>query len=303
MIQNVFSGGEIDRLSRLRRDTAGLAESLEHPDTRLLPIWRSQSLVHRDASGVRAAYLRRRDARPLIEAGEPPVLLGALDGVAHFALDISDVEPSTFPLLAELGELSDLRQVGALLPQNDGALLAYARGITHWHRTHRFCGRCGARTRSEDGGHMRRCSNPACATEHFPRTDPAVIVLVTCGEYCLLGRQAVWPAGMFSTLAGFVEPGETPEETVVREVMEESGVAVTNVRYHSSQPWPFPGSLMIGFYAQTDRRIEPTVDAHELEAAAWFSRPALAGFRDQGRSLPGRQSIARRLIEDWRAAG
>ena len=302
MIQNVFSGGAIDRLSRLRRDAARLAEQLERPETRVLPVWRSQSLVCRDVAGVKAAYLRVSEARTLIEAAEPPVFLGSLDGEAHFALDVSDVELAAFPVLTDAGELSDLRQVGALLPQGDGALLAYARGITHWHRTHRFCGRCGAATRSVDGGHARRCSNVDCRSEHFPRTDPAVIMLVSCGDYCLLGRQAAWPEGLFSTLAGFVEPGETPEEAVIREVMEETGVDVTGARYHSSQPWPFPGSLMIGFFAHADRRVDPAIDGDELEAAGWFSRPDLIRFREQGRILPGRQSIARRLIEDWLAA-
>lgn len=146
---------------------------------------------------------------------------------------------------------------------------------------------------------MLVCSAPACGTQHFPRTDPAIIVLVTAGDLCLLGRQVRWTPGMFSTLAGFVEPGESLEEAVAREVMEETGVPVARACYHSSQPWPFPASLMVGFIAEAEHPVAPQIDRQELEAAAWFSRGEILAFADQGRSLPGPDSIARRLIEDW----
>src|SRR5262249_49094954 len=152
--------------------------------------------------------------------------------------------------LADEVEFTDLRRVGPLLERFEGSLLAYARGITYWHQRHRFCGVCGAPTRSRDAGHVRVCLNETCKTQHFPRTDPAVIMLVHDGDRCLLGRQSVWPTGMHSTLAGFVEPGESLEEAVAREVREETAIEVTDVAYHSSQPWPFPSSVMLGFHAR-----------------------------------------------------
>jgi NAD+ diphosphatase len=193
----------------------------------------------------------------------------------------------------------DLHKVGALLGRAEGALLAYARGMVHWHRRHLFCGRCGSETTSIEGGHVRRCDGEGCGILHFPRTDPAIIVLVTSEDACLLGRQVKWPPRVFSTLAGFVEPGESLGEAVAREVSEETGVTVTDVTYHSSQPWPFPSSLMLGFTA-TALRIEPRVDENELQEARWFGREELRGQVASGRvRLPRPVSIARRLIEEW----
>lgn len=291
---NYFSGGELDRAAELRRDEARLAALLTDPSSRFFPVWRAHSLI-RDGDMISL------DARRLPES-EPPILLGLLDGIACFAADISTHELEALSPLTELGEFADLRMVGGQFSQSDGALLAYARAMTHWHRTHRFCGRCGRPTQSEQGGHVRRCTDPDCRHETYPRTDPAVIMLVTAGDHCLLGRQSVWTPGLFSTLAGFVEPGETPEEAVAREVMEETGIRVTDVSYHSSQPWPFPGSLMIGFNA-TGVLEEPKIDTHELEAAGWFTRDELRAFPDKGMSLPRQISIARRLIEDWLEQG
>jgi len=277
---NVFSGGTIDRAAALRRDPEALAARLRRPDSLFFPVRQNLSLVRPIEGGYAPVALSGH-----IPKGET-VFLGLQDGLACFAAEMET---------DEFGEFADLRQIGSLLSGPDAALLAYARAMLNWHRNHRFCGRCGASTTSEQGGHMRRCCNPACAAEHYPRTDPAVIMLVWSGDHCLLGRQKNWVPGMMSTLAGFVEPGETPEEAVAREVMEETGVAVGRVRYHSSQPWPFPGSLMIGFTAEAEGRTEPVIDPVELESAAWFSRADLSRIQ----TLPGRHSIARRLIEDW----
>jgi len=188
-----------------------------------------------------------------------------------------------------------------MMGRHQGALLAYARGMLTWHRRHRFCGSCGGATDSAEAGFLRVCRNPECQHHHFPRTDPAVIMLVVDGERCLLGRQARWPAGMYSTLAGFVEPGETLEEAVAREVKEESGVSVRRVRYHSSQPWPFPTSLMLGFYAEAASH-DIAVNGDELEDARWFERGWLReNDGKNGFFLPRRDSIARRLVNDWLA--
>ena len=293
---NFFSGSTLDRAATLRRDEAGLASLLKATASRIFPVWRSHSLI----KGDQIVSLPHAEIEHLLEAGETPIFLGMQNDVACFTCDLSHHELETIPRLAEAGEFADIRQIGGQLSQADAALLAFARAMVHWHRTHRFCGRCGKRTLPHQGGHVRRCTDPACGQETYPRTDPAVIMLVTSDDHCLLGRQSIWTPGMFSTLAGFVEPGETPEEAVAREVMEETGIRVTEVTYHSSQPWPFPGSLMIGFHA-IGIREEPRVDTHELEAAAWFTRKDLRAFPERGMTLPRPISIARRLIVDWLA--
>lgn len=287
-----FSGADLDRAPQLRRDADRLVALFRHAETCILPLSQMRNLVRANEQGFSAVSLSGRDADRL--GAVEPIFLGLLDEVAYFAVDIAtEIEAD----LTELGEFADLRQIGALLPQSTGAILAYARGISFWHGTHRFCNRCGGPTFSEQGGHVRRC--PACGTEHYPRSDPAVIMRVTHGDHCLLGRQAVWPEGMVSVLAGFVEPGETMEEAVAREVFEEVGIRVGDVRYHSSQPWPFPSSLMIGFTAEAESLAAPLVDGVELQSANWFSRADILDFAASGHFLPRPHSIARRLIEDW----
>lgn len=298
---NFYAGTALDRVALRRRDAAWVAERLGDRRTRLVPVWRSQSFV---AHGERpaAAHLAVEMAMELAADAEF-VLLGVIDEVAHFALDLSHLDdPAADPRLAALGRFVDLRQVGPLLGHEEGALLAYARGLMHWHARHRYCGVCGSPTDSAEAGHVRRCRNLDCATVHFPRTDPAIIVLVTHGERALLGRQKIWPPGMYSTLAGFVEPGESLEDAVRREVMEEAGIATVNVRYHSSQPWPFPSSIMLGFTAEA-LTTELRLGDDELESAAWFTRDQLkASPEDETFRLPRRDSIARRLVEDWLVA-
>ena len=293
---NFYAGGGIDRVSVRRKDAAWLSEQLAHRETRFVLTWRGQNLVlTKDSTGPGAAFLPRGD---FLEGGEP-VLLGLWEDRAYFALDLSQHETPLERLGMAALEFTDLRRVGPLLPRGEGSLLAYARGIAYWHERHRFCGVCGAPTRSEEGGHVRRCSDAACGTAHFPRTDPAVIMLVHDGERCLLGRKPGWPAGMHSTLAGFVEPGESLEEAVAREVFEETAIRVDEVTYHSSQPWPFPASLMLGFHARA-RSTDITADGEEIEHAQWYERRFLLTHQDDDSlRLPRRDSIARRLVEDW----
>ncbi|HWA46414.1 MAG TPA: NAD(+) diphosphatase [Hypericibacter adhaerens] len=300
---NFYAGGRLDRAGLRRRDHDWIERLLANPQTRLVPVWRQQSFVlQTDMPHV--ATLLREAASDLIRGAQEVALLGLEgdpdSGTAYFALEISSLEtPETHPLLKEAGHFADIRSVGPLLGQEEGQLLAYARGLMHWHNRHRFCGVCGSPTRSEDAGHQRRCTNSACNTVHFPRTDPAVIMAVTDGERILLGRQASWPPGMRSVLAGFVEPGESLEEAVAREVKEEVGIEVEDVRYHSSQPWPFPASIMLGFNARalsTEIRLSPD----EIAEAAWYTRDQLrASPENETFRLPRRDSIARRLVEDW----
>jgi NAD+ diphosphatase len=191
--------------------------------------------------------------------------------------------------------------VAGELPAEDAALAAYAASLLSWHRRHRFCANCGQPTDSGDGGHERTCA--ACGAHHFPRTDPVVIVRVTDGERLLLGRQARWPQGRYSVLAGYVEPGETLEDAVRREVLEESRVGVRDVAYVASQPWPFPSSLMLGFHAVSDD-AEPHADDHELIEVRWFSPAEVedAAAERGAVFLPPRYSIARRMIDGWLAS-
>ncbi|KTF09602.1 NAD(+) diphosphatase [Pseudoalteromonas sp. 10-33] len=226
-----------------------------------------------------------------------------------FALDVSDIDDTILAPILSGAEFMDIRKQGPLIDIKEGSIAALARGLCYWHATHRFCGRCGSKNHLVEAGHSRLCENERCKHPTFPRTDPAVIMVVTKTftdgiERCLLGRQAVWPKGMYSSLAGFVDPGETLEQAVAREVKEEAGVEVNDVTYVASQPWPFPSSIMLGFFAKaTSEQIN--VDKDELDDAKWFSREDLANFgnwHDEGEhlKLPRTDSISRYLIEHWR---
>jgi NAD+ diphosphatase len=225
----------------------------------------------------------------------PWALLGLRHDQTLFALDLSSLD-EPLPAGTE-GSFEDLRRMGGLLPAEDAAILAHARGLMHWRTRHRFCGVCGAICAPQQAGHVMACID-GCGTHHFPRTDPAVIMLVTHGDRALLGQPARFrERRIFTTLAGFVEPGETLEEAVAREVFEEAGIRVANVRYRSSQPWPFPASIMLGFTADAVTR-DITIDPQEIVEARWFTREELASPADF--FLPPPISIARRLIDDWR---
>jgi NAD+ diphosphatase len=297
---HIYAGG-IDRAGHYRKDRAWLAAKLVDPTSRVVPVWRNQSLIA-DASGQSpCAVLLAPQALP--DSGET-VLLGVDGARAIFGRDLSAFERPLDVLRGiPSAEFAELRRFAGLLPRDEAALLAYARGMHFWHSRHRFCAVCGSPSLAEEAGHLRRCTNATCAATHFPRTDPAVIMLIHAGDHCLLGRQKAWMPGMFSTLAGFVEPGESLEEAVAREVREETGIAIADATYHSSQPWPFPSSLMLGFTARAlDRNIR--LDGNELEDARWFARGFIRDHvDDDGFRLPRRDSIARRLIEDWLATG
>jgi len=330
--RHFFATPELDRAAHRRRDPGWVRARLDDPSTLVVPVWRDRSLVD-GADPPGAVLLTLDEAGGFLEAGggfeaggefhessrdeagpsippgpsrsasshRTPILLGTTAGAAYFALDLSDLERSdVLEGLPSAAHLVGLRRIGAMLDARDGGLLAYARAMVWWHRNHSWCGLCGAPTRVEDAGHLRRCTGESCRTEHFPRTDPAIIVRVTHGERCLLGRQPSWPANRYSVLAGFVEPGESLEQAVRRELREEARIDVDRVRYHSSQPWPFPASLMVGFTAEALRDEIHTGD-DELEEAFWIDREALdAAVRRRELRLPPRFSISRRLIEEWR---
>ena len=298
--KNSYTGSPIDRVSKLRDDELAMAEALADPRARFLAVWRGKSLLkpaednRHEAVFLAAANLPPTDSNPL-------ALLGMMDGAPVFAVDFSDVEDPATLLPETLGALLDLRGVAGLVPAEQASMLAHARGLMFWRTRHKFCGVCGAPTAPRSAGNALACT--ACNTQHFPRTDPAVIMLVVDGERCLLGHSQRFPnSTMYSTLAGFVEPGESLEEAVAREVFEEAGVTVGRVFYHYSQPWPFPSSIMLGFHAEATS-TEITIDPDELVDAKWFTRDELRNPDSVGISLPRVDSIARRLIEDWIAAG
>ena len=296
---NYLAGPYLERMAQLRKDAARLRAALDHPATLFVPVWRSRSFIGGSAQTLTAQFIAGAQQLGGIDPSEL-ILLGEFRSQLCFAVEIQSEQS---PQLQAEAEFRDLRTIAGELPRDEAGLLAYARAMVSWRERHRYCGRCGARTIAEQAGHMRVCSDPACATQQFPRIDPAVIVLVVHGqgdeERALLGRQAAWPAGRFSTIAGFVEPGESLEDAVAREVREETGVEVNVVDYHSSQPWPFPASLMLGFTAYAATTAIHLAD-EELEDARWLTRAQLAAGEV---SLPTPHSISFRLIEDWYDAG
>jgi NAD+ diphosphatase len=295
---NAYTGSPLDRAGERRDDADWIHQALADPDTLFAPVWRSKSLMKGLEAGRPEAVLLTAAAAEAVRMQDGPwAFLGLWQGRAVFTVDCSGAE-DPLPLLPDdMGAFADLRQVAGLLPPGEASVLAHARGLMHWRTRHRFCGVCGTPCTPRSAGHVMAC--PSCGAQHFPRTDPAVIMLVVRDGRCLLGHSTRFPSvTMYSTLAGFVEPGESLEEAVRREVKEEAGIEVGEVLYHSSQPWPFPSSIMLGFHAE-GLSDEIRIDADELKDARWFTRADLRDHAALGFSLPRVDSIARRLIEDW----
>ena len=303
---NHFSFGGLDRDVNSREESNCLDFVLERPETRIVPVWRSLNLFSGALETGKTpvpAYLSTEEATDLIKIAKNQVYLGkqnvANTLISYLAIDISSLEEDEATnKLAPWGKFADLREIGPLIGGIEGSILAYARGIIFWHSRNGYCGVCGKATIATKGGHQRNCTKKGCACLHFPRTDPAVIMLVKDGDRVLLGRQKIWPAGLYSTLAGFVEPGETIEHAVAREVYEEAGIIVKDIIYQHSQPWPFPSSLMLGFTAEACTKKINLNDA-ELEDAKWFTRSEMLNFEEQEKILPRKVSVSRRLIDDW----
>lgn len=293
MDHQTFAGAYVDRAGERRLDAEWQRRALASPRTRFVAVWRRMSL----AAGERVRVLDAHELGRRPAPGEA-IFLGLFHDAPAFAIELDGGrEPDGVAPFAALGEFRDLRHLGGVLPADEANLVAHALAMTQWHAMQRHCGRCGAPTAMEHAGNTRVCTAPECGERSFPRVDPAIIVLVERGERCLLGRQASWPAGRYSTIAGFVEPGESLEDAVRREVFEETNVRVGEVRYRSSQPWPFPSSLMLGFRA-TAAGGDIVLNDGELEDARWFTREELAG---PGSHLPARLSIARGLVDEWLA--
>ena len=295
---NIYTGSPLDRVGYQRDEAAWIEARLATESSRFVPLWRSRTLFTDIEGGApRAVFLSASQALPFREAGGPWAFLGTRDGDAVFAVDVSALEDPAPLLPPGAGRFEDLRALAGTLTKDDAAILAHARGLMHWRIRHRFCANCGTACEPRSAGHALSC--PSCKAQHFPRTDPAVIMLVHRGDRAVLGHSTRFPnSTMYSTLAGFVEPGESLEEAVSREVLEESGIRVGAVSYHSSQPWPFPASIMLGFYAEALTH-EITIDETELLDVRWFTKDEIRNSERHGFTLPRPDSIARRLIEDW----
>jgi len=290
--ENLFAGAYLDRRTEARLRQEWLAEARLDAHTIYIGMRQGTALVRTAASGElpRVAFLSGTD--PRVSAArdqEHMVLLGWYEARRCVLVDL----PPEHAIEHEGEAFQELRPLAAELPASEAGLFAYARALQLWRANHRYCSRCGALMRSVRAGHVRRC--PECSYESFPRLDPAIIVLVHDGEAALLGRQASWQPGRYSTIAGFVEPGESLEDAVRREVHEETGIAPVQIAYHSSQPWPFPASLMLGFTARAVVS-PPVLNDGELEDARWFTREELLRGAV---TLPPPESISRRLIDGW----
>ena len=291
-IRTFYSGKYIERAAELRVETAALARILAGPKARCLPVWKDRCLVRDD----RAAMLKLRDL-----PGHPPdpertIFLGRIGDEYLFAVALESGEE---PRVGDGTEFAGLRDLTNRVRTDHAALLAYAKAMVGWQYRHRYCGICGSPCRPLEAGFVMACTTSDCGHRSFPRLDPAVIVLAHREDHCLLGRQTRWPDGRFSTIAGFVEPGESLEDAVRREVREEADVRIGACRYVGSQPWPFPAALMVGYHAEA-LSVKIRLNDGELAEARWVSRE---GIIDGEVVLPPRVSIAYRLIETWFDAG
>lgn len=307
-----YAGCRLDRAGRLRKNPVWVAERFADPGARILPVWRNRNLVALTENNHEIpalVSLRRNQSHSILEIASETAFLGLDSNNPFFAADISAISQSESEEIAGNADFLDLRRIGPSMAADQAALAAYARSALRWHRYSRYCGYCGAASESRNGGHLRVCSNKCCGREIYPRTDPAVIMLVQerpseeSPPRCLLAHHHRSPAGGYSTLAGFVEPGESLEEAVAREVFEEVGIRLSSVSYQDSQPWPFPASIMLGFraIAETSKIV---IDPVEIVDARWFTPDEISGFGEWGdpkakRRLSPKDSIARYLIDSW----
>ncbi len=299
-----FAGNPLNRASEKRTNPEWIARKLRDSSSLILPLWRLEPFLlgsANDPQPARLGLLPPKNLEALAIAEAPCIFLGLDDETAIFTLDLSSSpNPAIDGPLAGLGYFCDARTAAQIVSLREAAIIAQAKALIDWHQRHGFCPRCGSPTMIMDAGYRRLCGK--CNAEHFPRVDPVVIMLATEGDACLVGRGKQFPPGMFSALAGFMEPGETIEEAVRRELMEEASVRVGEVSYYATQPWPFPSSLMIGCFAKAQSR-EFKVDENELAEVRWLergaARAAIEGQTVEGVRMPPPIAIAHHLIKTW----
>ena len=288
-----------DRCSLQRQRQTLLEKSMETGTALFLIIFDEKVGIRKSNDGFEAGFV---DINVIPTEKRSKIIgtfLGEVQGRPIFGLHCDETPQEYYGFDDNALLFMELKKVTPYLPKMHASIVGYAQAMTHWHLNHQFCGVCGNATITQESGHVRVCTYDECKNKSFPRTNPAVIVLIHNGESCLLGRQKGWPDRQYSTIAGFVEPGETPEQAVYREVYEETGTIVRKVRYISSQPWPFPASLMLGFTAQADTGLI-TMKDDELQDARWFTRDELLDWIPSGKiKMPTKISIAFKLIENW----
>lgn len=305
VFQNAFSGNPLDRAGDLRNDSAWLAAQRDHPEAMAMVMWEGRPLVEPHEGGERLVWLSLKHGLDMVR--DRDLFLGLWKGVPVYAIEFEgSIDPTSGPV-ANMGRFIEMREAAVVLSEAEAAMSGGAKGLFDWRRRHGFCAACGKASEQASGGWRRICTS--CNTEHYPRVDPVTIMLPVYNggdePRCLLGRQAQWPKGRHSALAGFMEPGEAIEEACAREVNEEAGLTVCDVRYHSSQPWPFPAQLMIGLIAEvTDDNARP--DQTELEVVVWLTRAearaVLEGTHPEIFAPPA-YAIANRLIAAWAYQG
>jgi len=299
-----FAGNPLNRASEKRTDSNWIESKRRDPSSLVLPMRRLEPFLlepKKSGTPLELGLLRPEIVDSLAHAGAPCIFLGLDGDRAVFALDVSEAgDPANAGPLVGLGYFSDARTAAQMVSIKDSAIIAQAKAMIDWHQRHGFCPRCGAPTKMVDAGYRRLCDQ--CKAEHFPRVDPVVIMLATHGEACLVGRGKQFPRGMFSALAGFVEPGETIEEAVRRELMEEATLKVGEVTYFATQPWPFPSSLMIGCFAKAESR-DAKADENELAEVRWIersiARELIEGKQVRDLRVPPPIAIAHHLIKTW----
>ena len=304
MIQPFYASSAINRHGHYRNDKNLLKNMIIEKNTKFIPFYNGKNLfteINKNITPVIFNKIELDDFFP--NAMDDTIFLGVANTLNYIGVDLSSPNQKFESWLKKNNIIiDDLRKYGPVLDDIEASFLALSNGMFFWHNTHKFCGSCGSQNFSTEGGFVMKCSNNKCSKSHFPRTDPAIITLISFQDKVLLGRSPRFPDSMYSTLAGFVEPGESLEQALEREVFEEVGIKVKNIKYFNSQPWPFPASLMLGFFAEAVND-QMTIDYDEIEDAHWFSinelksleHPSISG----GFKLPRVDSIARRLVDTW----
>ena len=304
MIQPFYASSAINRHGNYRNDENLLKNIIIEKNTKFIPFYNGKNLFTEINNNITPVIFNKIELDDFFpNAMDDTIFLGVANTLNYIGVDLSSPNQKFECWLKKNNIIiDDLRKYGPVLDDIEASFLALSNGMFFWHNTHKFCGSCGSQNFSKEGGFVMKCSNNKCCKSHFPRTDPAIITLISFQDKVLLGRSPRFPDSMYSTLAGFVEPGESLEQALEREVFEEVGIKVKNIKYFNSQPWPFPASLMLGFFAETDD-VDLNIDKDEIEDANWFDVSQLKNLTHpdikNGFKLPRFDSIARRLVNNW----